>query len=74
MHLVLEVLRILGAVGVMAVPAVHIGGSDVDVGLTKGLPFEAMASATEGMDGLNDKGRFRREVRFVASLTVASSR
>ena len=66
----LEKLRVLGGVGIVAVPAVDHRGIDLQVSLDKGRPLKVMALSAEGLNLLVHQGRLSRSMRLVASQTI----
>ena len=74
MDIGLEELRLLGGMRIMAGPAVHDRGVDVQMRLRKIPPLGIVAFNTQGLDGLVQQRILGGEMRLVASLAISRGR
>jgi hypothetical protein len=73
-HHFLEKFRVLGRMGIMAMPAIHVFRVDPDMGLHERITGKIVTVAAQIRDLLDKKGWLGRKMGFMARLTVSSGR
>ena len=74
MDIFLEEFRVLRSVRIMAGPAVHDSGLDIEMGPRKGAAAEVVAVAAQRRDRLRIQRGLLRKMRKVAFLAIARGR